>query len=68
MITLHILVIYISSGPILFAIKDKTDLKRKKCNFHLEIINSDPLKHTIDHPKFIVSNQKEESFSAKELG
>ena len=36
----------------------------KKMQFYLEIITCDPLRNIMDHPKFIVSNQKEESISA----
>ena len=32
----------------------------KEIQFHLEIIKCDDFIDTIDHPKFIVSNQKEE--------
>ena len=32
--------------------------------FYLEIITCDPLIYTTDHPKFIVSYQKEEPISA----
>ena len=46
----------------LFA-KTKT-IFREKIQFHLEIITCDPWIYTMDHPKFIVSNQKEESISA----
>ena len=33
----------------------------KEIHFHLDIITCDPSIYTLDHPKFIVSNQKEES-------
>ena len=42
---------------------DKNELQRKKYNFYMEIIACDPLIYIMDHPKFIVSNQKEESIS-----
>ena len=32
--------------------------------FYLEIITSDPSIYAMDHPKFIISNQKEDSISA----
>ena len=35
----------------------------KEIHFCLEIITCDPLMYTMDLPKFIVSNQKEESVS-----
>ena len=35
------------------------------CYFILEIITCDPCIYTMDHSKFIVSNQKEESISAE---
>ena len=37
------------------------NLKGKKYSFYLEIITCDPSVYTMDHPKFIASNQKEES-------
>ena len=43
---------------------DKNNLQRKIYNSHLEIIARVPMIYTIDYPKFIVSNQKEESNSA----
>ena len=36
----------------------------KEMQFHLEIIACDALIYTIEYPKFIVSNQKEESIKA----
>ena len=33
----------------------------KEIQFYLKILACDPLIYTMDHPKFIVSNQKEES-------
>ena len=42
----------------------QNDLQRTKYNFYLVIITCDPSIYTMDHPKFIVSNQKEESISA----
>ena len=35
----------------------------KEIQFYLEIMTCDPLIFTMDHPKFIVSSQKEESIS-----
>ena len=43
---------------------DKNNLRRKKCNFYLEIIACDPLIYKLDHPVFIASNHKEEAISA----
>ena len=48
-------------GLLSFISKDY--LERMKCNFYLEIITCDPSIKTMDHPMFIVSNQKEESIS-----
>ena len=45
----------------------KNSLQRKKYNFYLEIIACDPMIYTMDHPKFIVLYQKEESISAKRV-
>ena len=58
---------YVSSRSTLFA-KMKTIFKRKKCNIiiNLEIISCDPSLYTMDHLKFIVLNQKEESISHSE--
>ena len=39
----------------------KHDIQRMIYNFYLEIITREPLTYTMDHPKFIVSNQKEKS-------
>ena len=39
----------------------------KKYNFYLEIIPCDPWIYIMDHPKFIVSNKKEESISAQRV-
>ena len=36
----------------------------KNVQFYLEIIICDPLIYSMDHPKFSISNQKEESVSA----
>ena len=36
----------------------------KEIQFYLEIITCNPSIYTMDHPKFIVSNQKEELISA----
>ena len=36
----------------------------KEKQFYIAIKTCDPSIHTMDHPKFIVSNQKEESISA----
>ena len=36
----------------------------KEMQFNLEIITCDTSNYTMDHPKFIVSNQKKESISA----
>ena len=47
----------ISSGSTLFA-KDKNDLQIKKYN--LDYITFDPSLYTLDHSKFIISNQMEE--------
>ena len=42
----------------------QNDLQRKTyTHFYLEIITCDPSIYTMDHPKFIVSNQKEEFMS-----
>ena len=40
----------------------KTKMIFRKEIFYLEII--DPMIYTMDHPKFIVSNKKDESISA----
>ena len=45
-------------------LKTKT-IFEKEIQFYLEIIICDPSNYTMDHPKFIVSNQKKESISAK---
>ena len=37
---------------------------RKETHFYVEIIICDPLVYTMDHPKFIAWNQKEESIRA----
>ena len=42
----------------------QNDLQRKKYNFYLEIITCDPSIYTMDHSKFIVSNQKDRSIYA----
>ena len=42
-------------------------LLRKKNQYYLEFITSDPLIYTTDHPKFIVSSQKEESISTQRV-
>ena len=42
---------------------DKNDLHRKKYHFYLEIVTCDLSISTMDHPKFIVSNQKKESYN-----
>ena len=42
--------------------RDKNDLQRKKHNIFLQ--NYNPSIYTMDHPKFIVSNQTEESIKA----
>ena len=43
----------------------ENDFQRKKYNFFKGNFNCDPSIYTImDYPKFIVSNQKEESISA----
>ena len=47
----------------LYYLLRQNDLWRKKYNFHLETFTYDPSIYTTDHPKFIVSNQKEESIS-----
>ena len=46
-----------------YLIRQKLSLEIK-IQFYLEIITHDPSIYTIGHPKFIVSNQKEESISA----
>ena len=45
-------------------LKDKNYHQRKKYIFYLGIITCDPSIYEIDHPKFIILNQKEESISA----
>ena len=35
----------------------------KEIHFNVEIINFDLSVHTMDHPKFIASNQKDESIN-----
>ena len=40
---------------------DKTTLQKKKYNIIWKIIPCDPFIYSMDHPKFIVSNQNEES-------
>ena len=53
---------YNSSGSALFA---KTKLILRETNtISLEIITGDPSIYTMDQPKFIVLNQKEESINA----
>ena len=39
--------------------------KRKDIFQQYDFITYDPLIYTMDHPKFIISNQKEESFCAQ---
>ena len=39
----------------------------KEIQFYLEIMTCDPLIFTMDHPKFIVSSQKEETLAHKGL-
>ena len=56
---LHFIKVYI-------VCQDKNDLQIKKCNFYMEIITCDTSVYTMDHPKFIVSNQKEESISVSD--
>ena len=34
---------------------------------YLKVITDDPLIHTMDHPKFVVSNQKEDSISIQRV-
>ena len=47
--------------PGLKCLVRQNDLQRKKYIFYLEIITCDPSIYTMDHSKFIVSNQKDES-------
>ena len=42
---------------------DENDIQRKN-DFYLEIINCDPSMCTMDQPKFIISNQKDETTTA----
>ena len=49
----------------LFA-KTKRSLRERNL-FYLEIITCDPSIYTMDHPKFIVSNQMEESISTQRV-
>ena len=46
---------FIASGPVCYG---------GEIQFYLEIITCDQSIYTLDHPKFIVSNQKEESIYA----
>ena len=48
----------------MFVIKDKYNLQKKKLKFYLEITVYGPSIFMMENPKFIVSNQKEESISA----
>ena len=50
-----------------YLLQAKNNLMRKKYNFYLEIKAHNPLIYTMDHPKFIVSNQKEESIGAERV-
>ena len=43
---------------------DKNNLQRNKYIFYVKIITYDPSVYTMDHPKFIASNQKEEFIRA----
>ena len=47
--------------------KGKKDLMTKDYNIFLKIIISHPYICTMDYPKFIVSNQKEESISIQKV-
>ena len=42
---------------------DKNVLQKKIYTYHLELIICDPTISTMNHPKSIISNQKEESIS-----
>ena len=42
-------------------LRHKHNLQGQKQIFYAEIITRDPSVYTMDHPKFIASNQKEES-------
>ena len=43
----------------------QTQSSKKEKQFYLEIIAYDSSIHTMDHPQFSVSNQKEESINTK---
>ena len=47
-------------GATLLKQKELAEKERKN---YLQIITCDPLIYTMDHPKFIVSHQKEESIN-----
>ena len=52
----------ISSGSTLYAMTKESSAQ--EMHFYVEIITCDPSVYTMDHPKFIASNQKEESSRA----
>ena len=51
----------------LLCLQRQKTIFRERNTLYLEIITSDPSIHTMDHTKFILSNQKEESISSKGL-
>ena len=42
----------------------QNQISEKEIQFYFELMTFDPWIYAMDHPKFIISNQKEESISA----